>query len=277
MQITNISQNKVSVTENSDGGVDVTIDMPPVQELQTFSSVDQLREEKSVSDFVWISGGGAYRVNQQWVPLIRRSVRAPSNAGKLTIASGRAESISEIYDPVLIIRELVEEVVMIMDGRKILLPRLKAGIDSAWFNQCVESARPAIRDYWDLMFKPIPESEYCNAKLESKGFSDKLIVCSEGKEQSTSLGCVHINWQDLEVNLLRLVDLRFERPEKIVYIDSEIEVLQGVRRPINREIVFYNLLDGMIYDKIDGKESRPPTDLTAHAQELLVRSSLSAG
>ncbi len=275
MQITNISLDKVSVAENSDGGVDATIDLPPAQYLQTFSSPDQLRKSKSGSDFVWISGGGAYRVNQQWVPLVRRSARAPSNAGKLTISSGRADSIKEIYDPALTIRELIEEVVIIMDGRKILLPRLNAGSDSAWFNECVESAWPAIRDYWELMFRPTLKSEYCDAKLESKGFTDKLIVCSEGKERSKSRGCLHINWQDLEVNLLRLVDLRLEKLERICYIDAEIETLQGVGRPLNREIVFYNLLDGMIYDKIGGKKNRPPTALTAHAEELLVRSSLS--
>lgn len=79
---------------------------------------------------VILGGGGGVLFDRLWqVPLIKRSMDAPSNPGKWTIPTGRFETFEELISPDLMIRELWEELLACQDGAIVCLQDIVSLVD----------------------------------------------------------------------------------------------------------------------------------------------------
>jgi hypothetical protein len=84
------------------------------------------REILGEEHWLWGAGGGAYLLGDNTrgygVPLVRRSVSAPSNPGKWTVGTGLADLVSETHEPWRLIRELFEEIALVDSEGLLVLP-----------------------------------------------------------------------------------------------------------------------------------------------------------
>jgi hypothetical protein len=69
-------------------------------------------ESRQKGEYIWASGGGTFLLNGRYLLAVRRSPHARVNPGKYSLFTGRADSKEEMLNPVLLIRELFEELVL---------------------------------------------------------------------------------------------------------------------------------------------------------------------
>lgn len=70
----------------------------------------------------YISGGGSYLFDNEWLLVVRRDMRTLINPGKLSLFTGRANGLAEWLQPRLVFRELLEEVSIYDSDRRRLIP-----------------------------------------------------------------------------------------------------------------------------------------------------------
>ena len=72
--------------------------------------------KKKENIYFWISGGGSYIVNNQYLMVVERGASSGVNPGQLSLFTGRSDSKEELENPFLLTRELFEEVILTVDG-----------------------------------------------------------------------------------------------------------------------------------------------------------------
>jgi hypothetical protein len=70
----------------------------------------------------WLSGGGTMLLNGHYLLIVRRSADAPVNPEKFSLFTGRADNAVERAKPVLVVRELFEEL-LLFEGDTLLVPQ----------------------------------------------------------------------------------------------------------------------------------------------------------
>jgi len=70
----------------------------------------------------FISGGGSYIFDDDWLLVVQRSDRTRINPGKLSLFTGRANSLVEFLNPRLVLRELFEEIWLFDHGGSRIVP-----------------------------------------------------------------------------------------------------------------------------------------------------------
>lgn len=70
----------------------------------------------------YISGGGSYLFDNEWLLVVRRDMRTLINPGKLSLFTGRANGLAEWLQPRLVFRELLEEVSIHDRDRRRVIP-----------------------------------------------------------------------------------------------------------------------------------------------------------
>jgi hypothetical protein len=71
----------------------------------------------------WLSGGGTLLLNGRFLVLVQRSAQARVNPGKYSLFTGRADDEVERAEPLMLIRELFEELLLFEKG-VLLAPQL---------------------------------------------------------------------------------------------------------------------------------------------------------
>jgi hypothetical protein len=66
--------------------------------------------------YFWVSGGGSFFINKKYIFLVKRSSEAIINPNKFSIFTGRSNNIRELKNPLLLARELFEELLLTKDG-----------------------------------------------------------------------------------------------------------------------------------------------------------------
>jgi hypothetical protein len=62
--------------------------------------------------YFWVSGGGTYLINNRYLVIVKRSSWSKVNPNQYSLFTGRADSILELTQPNLLVRELFEELIL---------------------------------------------------------------------------------------------------------------------------------------------------------------------
>jgi len=245
-------------------GMTYRIHLPVREELKWIHDHESLKKRHANGNILWLSGGGAYVINQEWVPLVQRTFFSPTNPGKLTLSTGRAESLEELLHPQKIIRELFEEIVLFQDNETPLIPDL--GEDfccESSMRRCLELAHISFR-----RFQKIP------ARLDPSLQPDCVEVYDGGTLKSKTRGLIHHDRESGEFNLLFAVHLKIEMAliPSIIFRDTECIPLHGQLSPANRNVFLYHLPTESIYTCGPNKHlkvERETPSITNHALLML--------
>lgn len=89
--------------------------------LSDLANGHTLKNDSEIADaykkryFIWLSGGGTYLLNKRYLLLVKRSSVARVNPDKYSLFTGRSDNLEEKLNPLLIARELFEEL-LLFDG-----------------------------------------------------------------------------------------------------------------------------------------------------------------
>lgn len=247
------------------GALELQVCLDGAEPIGTIEELLERKARAQPGERLWISGGGVYVLNGTWVPLVRRDLQSPINAGRLTVSSGRADSTEELVRPQLLIRELFEEIVIYESGQP-LLPEVKEYRKVLSVERIVNGACTRANLPWDSP-RVLPST------LLRSG-SDRLIITRAGKIFHYEDQTLHINYKNGEINLLQAIAVNTVSLSQLSYRDTETVAVAGRNQALNREIYLYNLLTTKIlHHNPDGpdKEVFNPPELTAHAEFLLNR------
>ncbi len=249
------------------------VGLPVERDLVLVGSVHELVNFGGRDRLLWVSGGGCYVLNGEWIPLVRRSAASSSNRGKITICSGRADSPAELYNPALIFRELFEEIVVIADDGTVIIPEIVQDPD--------ESDR-FDRERLTSIIEPlmrrngIPYKGFTSARSSFRHdvAVDHVEVRREGQLVSRTQCLVHQNANTGEVNILRAVDISLGARdlESLRFFDTEFGFIDGAEQPLRRDVYLFHIPTGdLIFTQPGWSRRSKPVNLpmTPHAAHLI--------
>jgi hypothetical protein len=187
-------------------------------------------EAKSRGEYIWISGGGTYLINNQYLLLVKRPHDAIINPGRYSLFSGRANDKNELINPVLLVRELFEELVL-FDTNYLYYP-----INNEY--------QKIIDQVYSGALSHIPIKPIRNLDITSVDLINNALVIRYKEKISKYLIPFHINELG-EINILFLFSATLD-VENLFAEDGESFHLDGKIARQNREIYLYDLSSGNI-------------------------------
>ncbi len=221
---------------------------------------DDILAMRRKGKYIWASGGGTWLLNNRYLPVVQRPPHARVNAGKFSLFTGRADNTEELLDPVLLVRELFEELVL-FNGHQLFRPyceRFCRIIDQVYarleadLGLDIAAAQPLHLEH--LM---------CASKM--------ITIIDHGALWEGMLDC-HVN-SNGEINILFVlagdVDI-----DKLLAMDGEYDLAGGETIRQNRSIYLYDLHTAMGKDiTMDSRTSEPVLisegSMTEHLQHLV--------
>jgi hypothetical protein len=194
-------------------------------------------KNNSGQNLLWCAGGGSYVLGSRYLPLVQRSHDAPSNPGKLTIATGLSDHKDELSNPKLMIRELFEEVVIVKDNT-IITPDIKWPTTNP--TEIIRDSIASMSQLNQLPFLPT------NAEAISVAHSDIVTVHSqEGSIQTPCHLCLNGSSVNIlfYINLPELLDIRSLR-----FYDTETILKDDQRVHLVRPVFLYDLKEKCTLD-----------------------------
>lgn len=189
----------------------------------------EVLKAKAKGQYIWVSGGGTYLINNQYVLLVKRPETALINPGKYSIFSGRANDKNELIKPALLIRELFEEL-LLYDNNYLIYPineEYQKLIDQVYID--------IINIKSNIPIKKIEIKSYDLLKNNLKiNYRDRI---------AEYLIPYHIN-KFGEINILFLFSTNLDI-ENLFAQDGEIFNLDRKMTQQNREIYLYDLRSSM--------------------------------
>jgi hypothetical protein len=233
------------MSNNSMGGV--TLEVNPLNNTASLkvSRRDWSREVLG-RGLVWLGGGGAYVINSRYVVMIKRDDFAPSNPGKLTIATGLSDSRTEWSNPNLLMRELFEEVLLVGISGEIVVPIVQGLEDLA--RKTIPKLAPSGRE------TILIQADYADEPV------DMLILNGEKFP-----GILSINENSCSVNFMRAIGLNIPDIFSYDFIDTETDE-NG--KQLNRKIFLWDLFKGELLET-SGESAVSAIQFTEHAKALL--------
>lgn len=249
------------------------VNLPAEADLSVLRSPAELEPFRRPDRLLWVSGGGCYILNGEWIPLVRRSRSSPSNPDRVTICSGRADSPRELYEPSGVFRELFEEIVLLDEDGAVIVPDLASDeLHSGEFGprQLGEIIAPllALTGIESTGFIPVP------AEFDGDLALDQVEVFRAGEPISRTQCLVHHQPDTGEINLLRVVrlDMGDQDLESLRFFDTECGMSNGARGPLRRDIYLFHIPTGDLFSNSAGWSMRiapVSVPLTGHASRLL--------
>jgi hypothetical protein len=251
-------------------GVILDVDIPSEENAYLVHSINELNQ--GGGGFIrWASGGGAYLINREWVPLVLRSEDAATNPNKLTISSGRSDCYCEIQNPLGIIRELFEEIAIVING-SVLIPDVN-------LNSLGLSSSLNVSEVINSVFEfrvGIDSCRIYNADLIEEIYLDKVNIKSNVSAVFEGKVCLHISSDFSEINFLHAVALNDIDIGSVQFFDTEkIHYASGYIKNLNRPIYLLNIKSNDLYKTNNGyiakKSVGQSLDMTPHAELLISR------
>ena len=207
------------------------------------------------------SGGGLIIINDKYIPVIKRSNTAPTNKNKLSTPSGKSEDIEEIHNPILLRREIFEELSFIKNHNIVNFTHYK---NKSLINQNINLKK---YNYLKRYF-PNVNKRFKNFKLNKlrKYNSDEIILKFPTKKLKKIKCLFHISNKN-EVNIFFIYNVKI-KIEKLSIIDTEF---MDKKKPIKpREVYILDRLNDDLFDskfiKINKIENFSYTD---HLQSII--------
>jgi len=257
-QVTGL-QPGVDIIETPDG---LLVDLSAAMSRAFLYNDKDLLSSQRRGEYIWASGGGTLLLNDRYVLIVQRSFNSRVNPGKFSLFTGRADSLDELLRPVLLIRELFEELVLFTKYR-LCMPTCNK------FAATIQKVYGKM--HLDLGFDLRKPQTLC---LQWFQVSPKTITVRHQAGQSEELLDFYINSRG-EVNILFVLaaDLNVN---DLQAMDGEYCICDGILMRENRRIFLYDLETSMAKDiSFDSTATQPqlvPTSLMTDHLRYLIRS-----
>lgn len=211
----------------------LTVDLAHADGVNMVCDDEAFLNGQGPDSFFWASGGGTLLLNGRYLLLVQRSERARVNPGKYSLFTGRADTMKELLNPRLLVRELFEEIVL-SSGDTLLWPQ------HAEFQEVIDAA------YADLAKAGIIDPAARRAPLELR--EEELptravrILTPDGPVDHRL--CYHVNGRN-DINVLFLLGATVDLAS-LTAADGEYHVSNGKVVRANRRIAFYDLQTGRV-------------------------------
>jgi hypothetical protein len=208
--------------------------------------------KKNLNDsLIWLGGGGSYLINNRYIVMVRRSITAPTNPGKVTLLTGLSDSKQEWNQPTLLKRELFEEVIFVDSiNQKFFWPQIES--DS------LSVIKEALKD--------TPYEHFQGEALKSEWISslakDKVII-----DQNVFHGLIHLNGNHFNFLFCCKVEIPLALLSTLDFFDSEYEMVAGEKKFLRREVYFYDLNDEILLNNKFNKTN--VSEITSQAEHFL--------
>jgi len=222
--------------------------------------------------YFWASGGGTYLINHQYLVIVKRSSWAKVNPNKYSLFTGRSDSILELTQPDLLVRELFEELILTTNTHtyypKIYPPSYPR------VSNCDLSYQQIIdHTYQDLESKfNLDPHQYQDLNLDLiSTFDQDLIIRYQGRDRQFKLN-FHINHRH-DINILFLFSIQLDIASLRAQDGEYQRSATGELIKHNREIYLYDLkthtIQGISRNSNHNILAIPDGEITEHLSYLM--------
>ena len=186
-----------------------------------------------------LSGGGTYIINGRYLVVIERAKNARVNPQKISIFTGRSDSIEEILNPRMLLRELFEELLVYDESGKLLYPRS-------------EEYQDIIDSVYNYMWRVgVIKAKKSDHDLRLSYIKAKKRICIGDVNYELDF---HVN-RKRDINVLFLFDVRIDGVNGISIRDGEYHMENEKRLFHNRNIMLLDIMNDILCDQ-DGNKIR---------------------
>jgi len=223
-------------------------------DLEKINNDYSFRQKLDSEGFYWLSGGGTFLLNKSHIFVIRRRRDDGVNPYKVSLFTGRADDTNELVNPMLLARELFEEL-LLFTGDSLIYP-----INKKYQNIIDSVYKTHIETRKDIDAEKVIRVDISEIKTSEK----KIIIGSD--EQDIDF---FIN-SNLDVNVLFLFSINLDINE-LNYIDGENYIKNGKLFFPKRKIFLLDLKT-MNYKNHDGElVSLAKENMTEHLSYFVDR------
>ena len=94
----------------------ITVFLDGIDTYKIIGNDDQFNNSLGDDGLYWLSGGGSFILNNEYLLIVRRPLDSRVHPGLFSVFNGRSGGLQEWLNPELIVRELFEELILIDDG-----------------------------------------------------------------------------------------------------------------------------------------------------------------
>ena len=222
---------------------------------------DEVFKEKIGHDiYFWVSGGGSFLINKKYIFLVKRSPDSKINPNKFSIFTGRANNIEELKNPLLLVRELFEELLIAKDGL-ICYPKC------CEFQSIIDSAYQELENNF---FKE-KEIKYLSFDLKYLPFFNKNIEIKTEFEKKDFCIDYYINSIN-DINVLFLLSGEIDMAG-LTAIDGEHYKSKNGTIRHSREIYLYDIFTSLGRNIVNNSNNEliniQEKDLTEHCRYFI--------
>ena len=233
----------------------IIIQYPAVfNNLDIITNDHLFRQNLDNEGLYWLSGGGTFLLNKRYIFVVRRRRDDGVNPYKVSLFTGRADDINELVNPLLLVRELFEEL-LLFSGDSLIYP-----VNKKYQNIIDSVYKTHIEARKDIDAEKVIRVDISEIKTSEK----KIIIGSD--EQDIDF---FIN-SNLDVNVLFLFSINLDINE-LDYIDGENYIKNGKLFFPKRKIFLLDLKT-MNYKNHDGElVSLTKENMTEHLSYFVDR------
>jgi len=228
----------------------------------TMTNLEQITNDREFRNTLhhpglyWSSGGGTFLLNGKYIFIVRRHRDALTNAYKVSLFTGRADSLVELHTPTLLVRELFEELIL-FKGDTPIYPvnrRYQSVIDEVY------ESHAKSRDDFDL--EKVVVTDISEIKT-----SDKSVFIGPNQHNVD----FHIN-SSSDVNILFLFSISLDlHGANLRFVDGE-NYMKGDELHFPDRDIFLLDLDTMEYEDNSGSVVTLTTEnMTEHLSYFITK------
>ena len=106
-------------------GNKIIVNLDSISDEMIINNDKQFKKAVNSDKYFYLSGGGSFILNKRYLMLVLRDDKTLINANKLSLFTGRSSGFEEWANPILIIRELFEEITIYKDHSLLLYKNKK--------------------------------------------------------------------------------------------------------------------------------------------------------
>tara|TARA_Y100000310_G_scaffold308073_1_gene350801 strand:- start:3214 stop:4023 length:810 start_codon:yes stop_codon:yes gene_type:complete len=192
--------------------------------LEVITNDHSFRQNLSSKGFYWLSGGGTFLLNERHILVVRRRRDDGINPYKVSLFTGRADNINELTNPLLLARELFEEL-LLFSNDFLIYPKNKK------YQDIIDNVYEThIDTRHDVDIKKMISTDFSEVKTSGK----KIVIGNN--EQAVDF---FIN-SNLDVNVLFLFSINLDI-DALQYVDGENYIENGKLFFPKREIFLLDI------------------------------------
>ena len=219
-------------------GNDIVIDdIELLENSNPITNDDEFNDAINDAGYFLLSGGGTYIINERYLVVVQRAETALVNPLNISIFTGRSDSIEEILNPRMLLRELFEELLVYDSDGKLRYPK------SLGFQDIIDQV------YEEILSLGVFGAIKSERDLKLTYVKPKKRMCLGNDSFDLDF---HVN-SKRDINVLFLFDVHIDEFHEINFRDGEYHQEGDKNVFHNRDIMLLDLENETLCTQ-DGKE-----------------------